>query len=62
MKDVMLIIKRPLVEELRVLTDTGSVGCFGQTTGAQVDAGVAPPRVFALLIQATHPLSALVYV
>lgn len=32
------------------LTNTRSVVCFGQTTGAQVDAGVTPPRVFTLLI------------
>lgn len=34
----------------RVLTNTCSIGTFGHTIGAEVNAGVTTPCVFALLI------------
>ena len=46
----------------RTPTYTRPVGTFGHAVGAQVDAGVATPCVFTLLIWAANPLSALVYI
>lgn len=42
------------------LTNTRSIATFGHTVGAEVNAGVTSPRVFALLIRAANSLSALV--